>query len=228
MLESIHVTKRYGGKAANDDLTFSILPGHIYGLLGPNGSGKSTWMKTAAGLIVPDGGEITLDGTRVGKKTKAHTVYMATEDFFYNYMRIRDVERYYRDFFEDFDTDRFHRLLDELEFDGNMKVTTLSSGMMAKLKIAVTMSRNARVYMLDEPFNGIDLIARDAVVKMIIENLTDDCAIIISSHLIEELEKIVDTCVFLKNGRLILQGEIEEIRSEQGCSLIELYKKLYA
>ena len=215
MLESMHVTKRYGGKAANDDLTFSILPGHIYGLLGPNGSGKSTWMKTAAGLIVPDGGKITLDGTRIGKKTKAHTVYMATEDFFYSYMKIRDVERYYRDFFEDFDTDRFHMLLDELEFDGNMKVTTLSSGMMAKLKIAVTMSRNARVYMLDEPFNGIDLIARD-------------CAIIISSHLIEELEKIVDTCVFLKNGRLILQGEIEEIRSEQGCSLIELYKKLYA
>ena len=228
MLETMHVTKRYGGKPANDDLTFSIQPGHIYGLLGPNGSGKSTWMKIASGLIVPDQGAVTLDGVRVGKETKAHTVYMATEDFFYNYMKIRDVERYYRDFFEDFDTDRFRRLLAELKFDENMKVTALSSGMMAKLKIAVTMSRNAKVYLLDEPFNGIDLLARDAVVRTIIENLTPDCAIVISSHLIEELEKIVDTCIFLKDSHLILQGDIEEIRREQGCSLIELYKKLYA
>ncbi len=228
MLETMHVTKRYGGKPANDDLTFSIQPGHIYGLLGPNGSGKSTWMKIASGLIVPDQGAVTLDGVRVGKETKAHTVYMATEDFFYNYMKIRDVERYYRDFFEDFDTDRFRRLLAELKFDENMKVTALSSGMMAKLKIAVTMSRNAKVYLLDEPFNGIDLLARDAVVRTIIDNLTPDCAIVISSHLIEELEKIVDTCIFLKESRLILQGDIEEIRREQGCSLIELYKKLYA
>lgn len=228
MLETMHVTKRYGGKPANDDLTFSIQPGHIYGLLGPNGSGKSTWMKIASGLIVPDQGAVTLDGVRVGKETKAHTVYMATEDFFYNYMKIRDVERYYHDFFEDFDTDRFRRLLAELKFDENMKVTALSSGMMAKLKIAVTMSRNAKVYLLDEPFNGIDLLARDAVVRTIIENLTPDCAIVISSHLIEELEKIVDTCIFLKESRLILQGDIEEIRREQGCSLIELYKKLYA
>ena len=228
MLETMHVTKRYGGKPANDDLTFSIQTGHIYGLLGPNGSGKSTWMKIASGLIVPDQGAVTLDGVRVGKETKAHTVYMATEDFFYNYMKIRDVERYYRDFFEDFDTDRFRRLLAELKFDENMKVTALSSGMMAKLKIAVTMSRNAKVYLLDEPFNGIDLLARDAVVRTIIENLTPDCAIVISSHLIEELEKIVDTCIFLKESRLILQGDIEEIRREQGCSLIELYKKLYA
>ena len=143
-------------------------------------------------------------------------------------MKIRDVERYYRDFFEDFDTDRFRRLLAELKFDENMKVTALSSGMMAKLKIAVTMSRNAKVYLLDEPFNGIDLLARDAVVRTIIDNLTPDCAIVISSHLIEELEKIVDTCIFLKESRLILQGDIEEIRREQGCSLIELYKKLYA
>ena len=228
MLESTHVTKRYGGKAADDDLTFTISPGHIYGLLGPNGSGKSTWMKIASGLIVPDQGQITLDGVKVGKQTKAHTVYMATEDFFYPYMKIRDVERYYRDFFSDFDTERFRTLLAELNFDEKMKVTSLSSGMMAKLKIAVTMSRRARVYLLDEPFNGIDLLARDAVVKTIIESLTDDCAVIISSHLIEELEKIVDTCVFLKDGRLILSGEIEEIRQSQGCSLIELYKKLYA
>ena len=228
MLESIHATKRYGGKAADDDLTFSIKPGHIYGLLGPNGSGKSTWMKIASGLIVPDQGEVTLDGVKVGKQTKAHTVYMATEDFFYSYMKIRDVEHYYRDFFEDFDSGRFHQLLEELKFDSNMKVTSLSSGMMAKLKIAVTMSRKARVYLLDEPFNGIDLLARDAVVKTILESLTDKNAIVISSHLIEELEKIVDTCIFLKEGRLILSGEIEEIRIQQGCSLIELYKKLYA
>ena len=228
MLETTHVTKRYGGKPANDDLTFSIQPGHIYGLLGPNGSGKSTWMKIASGLIVPDQGEITLDGVRVGKQTKAHTVYMATEDFFYNYMKIKDVECYYRDFFEDFDTNRFRQLLSELQFDENMKVTALSSGMMAKLKIAVTMSRHAKVYLLDEPFNGIDLLARDAVVRTIIDNLTPECSIVISSHLIEELEKIVDTCIFLRDSRLILQGDIEEIRREQGCSLIELYKKLYA
>lgn len=228
MVTCEHLTKKYSQVTALDDLSITFETGGRYALLGPNGSGKSTWMKIASGLIVPDQGEITLDGVRVGKQTKAHTVYMATEDFFYNYMKIKDVERYYRDFFEDFDTDRFHRLLSELQFDENMKVTALSSGMMAKLKIAVTMSRNAKVYLLDEPFNGIDLLARDAVVRTIIDNLTPECAIVISSHLIEELEKIVDTCIFLRDSRLILQGDIEEIRREQGCSLIELYKKLYA
>ncbi len=228
MLESNHVTKKYRRKAANDDLTFSIEPGHIYGLLGPNGSGKSTWMKIASGLIVPDRGEVTLDGVRAGRQTKAHTVYMATEDYFFNYMKIRDVRRYYEDFFDDFETPMFLKQLEEMEFDEDTKVASLSSGMMAKLKIAVTMSRRARVYLLDEPFNGIDLLARDTVVKTILERMSDDSAIIISSHLIEELEKIVDTCIFLKDGRLILMGEIEEIRQQQGCSLIELYKKLYA
>lgn len=227
MLDSLNVVKRYGGKVAVNDLSMTIVEGHIYGLLGPNGSGKSTWMKMAAGLVMPDRGYITLDGMTIGAETKKHIAYMPTEPFFYSYMKIKDVGRYYKDFFEDFDYEQFSLLIQRMELDVNMKVNALSSGMMAKLKVAVTLSRHAQIYLLDEPLNGIDLLARDEIVRTILECTDEKAALVISSHLVEELEKIIDSVIFLRDGQVVLNGDVECIRQERGESIVDLYREIY-
>ena len=215
MLDCVNVVKRYGGKFAVNGMSVAIEDAHIYGLLGPNGSGKSTWMKMAAGLIVPDEGEMRLDGVKISAETKKHIAYMPTEGYFYSYMKIKDAGRYYQDFFDDFDAQQFE------------KVRNLSSGMMAKLKIAVTLSRKAELYLLDEPLNGIDLLARDEVVNTILTNMSDNASVVISSHLVEELERIIDKAIFMKDGQIVLMGDVEEIRQERGESVTDLYRQIY-
>ena len=227
MLDCVNVVKRYGGKFAVNGMSVAIEDAHIYGLLGPNGSGKSTWMKMAAGLIVPDDGQMTLDGVKIGAETKKHIASMPTEGFFYSYMKIKDAGRYYQDFFDDFDAQQFEKLTADMDLEMNMKVRNLSSGMMAKLKIAVTLSRKAELYLLDEPLNGIDLLARDEVVNTILTNMSDNASVVISSHLVEELERIIDKAIFMKDGQIVLMGDVEEIRQERGESVTDLYRQIY-
>ena len=227
MLDCVNIEKRYGGKFAVNGVSVRIEDAHIYGLLGPNGSGKSTWMKMAAGLIVPDDGQMTLDGVKIGAETKRHIAYMPTEGYFYSYMKINDVGRYYQDFFDDFDAQQFEKLIADMDLEMNMKVRNLSSGMMAKLKIAVTLSRKAELYLLDEPLNGIDLLARDEVVNTILTNMSDNASVVISSHLVEELERIIDKAIFMKDGQIVLMGDVEEIRQERGESVTDLYRQIY-
>lgn len=227
MLDCVNVVKRYGGKFAVNGMSVAIEDAHIYGLLGPNGSGKSTWMKMAAGLIVPDEGEMRLDGVKISAETKKHIAYMPTEGYFYSYMKIKDAGRYYQDFFDDFDAQQFEKLTADMDLEINMKVRNLSSGMMAKLKIAVTLSRKAELYLLDEPLNGIDLLARDEVVNTILTNMSDNASVVISSHLVEELERIIDKAIFMKDGQIVLMGDVEEIRQERGESVTDLYRQIY-
>ena len=227
MLDCVNVVKRYGGKFAVNGMSVAIEDAHIYGLLGPNGSGKSTWMKMAAGLIVPDEGEMRLDGVKISAETKKHIAYMPTEGYFYSYMKIKDAGRYYQDFFDDFDAQQFEKLTADMDLEMNMKVRNLSSGMMAKLKIAVTLSRKAELYLLDEPLNGIDLLAIDEVVNTILTNMSDNASVVISSHLVEELERIIDKAIFMKDGQIVLMGDVEEIRQERGESVTDLYRQIY-
>ena len=227
MLDCVNVVKRYGGKFAVNGMSVAIEDAHIYGLLGPNGSGKSTSMKMAAGLIVPDEGEMRLDGVKISAETKKHIAYMPTEGYFYSYMKIKDAGRYYQDFFDDFDAQQFEKLTADMDLEMNMKVRNLSSGMMAKLKIAVTLSRKAELYLLDEPLNGIDLLARDEVVNTILTNMSDNASVVISSHLVEELERIIDKAIFMKDGQIVLMGDVEEIRQERGESVTDLYRQIY-
>jgi ABC-2 type transport system ATP-binding protein len=152
---------------------------------------------------------------------------MPTEPFYYSYMKIKDVARYYEDFFEDFDRVRFERIIADMQLDMQMKVRTLSSGMMAKLKIAATLSRRAEIYLLDEPLNGIDLLAREEVIRTILECMDNRSALVISSHLVEELEKIIDYVIFMKQGHLVLTGDVDSIRQQRGESIVELYKEIY-
>jgi len=227
MLESKNLTKVFGGKTAVDHVSLQLEKGHVYAMLGPNGSGKTTWMKMAAGLIKPTSGEILFDGQPVGVESRKHIAYMSTEPYFYTWMDVKDVGKYYEDFFEDYSPERYRALLARMELTEDLKCKNLSSGMMAKLKIAVTMARDAKVYMLDEPFNGIDLLTRDEIRASILEYATEDKLLLLSSHLVEEMEAIADQAVYLSEGRLVESVDLETMRSERGISMADRYRQIY-
>ena len=227
MLESWSVTKKFGSKTAVEQLSLTLEPGHVYAMLGPNGSGKTTWMKMAAGLIKPTKGEVLFKGSPVGIESRKHIAYMSTEPYFYSWMMVKDVGRYYQDFFEDFSYDSYVKLIKRMELTEDLKIRTLSSGMMAKLKIAVTLARDAEVYMLDEPFNGIDLLARDEIRESILEHAAENKVLLLSSHLVEEMEAVADRAVFIKNGRKADECDVEEMRTDKGVSMADRYREIY-
>ena len=227
MITSNNLTKKFGSKTAVDGVSLTLEPGHVYAMLGPNGSGKTTWMKMAAALMKPTSGEVLYDGAPVGTESRKHVAYMSTEPYFYSWMTVRDVGRYYQDFFEDFSPEKYNSLIREMELEPAMKTRTLSSGMMAKLKIAVTMARDARVWMLDEPFNGIDLLARDEIRRCILREASEDKVLLLSSHLVEEMEAVCDTAVFIKQGRLVEVRNLEEMRETDHVSMADRYREIY-
>ncbi len=225
-LVSSNISKKYFNKTVLNSVSFNIEPGNIYAMLGPNGSGKTTWMKIASCLTKPSAGEISLNGKSIGQDTKKEIAYMPTEPYFYDWMTVKDTKKYYMDFFDDFDESIFAELLEKMELTENLKCKNLSSGMTAKLKIALALSRKVKVYLLDEPLNGIDLIARDTVMNTIISCLSEDVALVVSSHLVEELEAFANKAVFIKNGDLLDICDIETLRMEQGKSLADRYREL--
>lgn len=228
MLECSNIKKTYLNKVAVENISVSLEKGKIYAFLGPNGSGKTTFMKMVAGLVKPTEGTILFQEKPIGVESKKKIAYMPTEDYFYSYMTVQDVGKYYQDFFEDFDRSHFDKLLETMNLDYKQKVNKLSSGMLARVKFAATMARKAQLYMLDEPLNGIDLIAREHVINAILSVANQDNTVVLSSHLVDELEAIIDRVVFVNEGNVILQGDAETIREERGKSIVELYKELYA
>ena len=227
MITSRNLTKTFGSKRAVDSVSLDLEAGHVYAMLGPNGSGKTTWMKMAAGLMKPTGGEILVDGVPVGVESRKQVAYMSTEPYFYTWMTVKDVGRYYEDFFADFSMQKYEDLIRKMELEMPMKTKSLSSGMAAKLKIAVTMARDARVYMLDEPFNGIDLLARDEIRGSILQEATPEKLLILSSHLVEEMEAIADRAIFIREGRLVEVRDLEEMRMSDHVSMADRYREIY-
>lgn len=228
LIKTSNLTKKFSSALAVDDASITLEKGKIYGLLGPNGSGKSTLMKMVAGLFHPTRGQINVMGEPISIQSKAHVAYMTTEQYFYDYMTIKTVAQFHEDFYKDFNTEAFKKNLDAMQLNMNMKVSSLSSGMAAKLKVAVTMAREAKVFMLDEPLNGIDLVARDAILSTIIDKANEDNAIIISSHLIDAMENILDDVIFIKEGHIVLCGNAETIRETHSKSIVDLYKEVYS
>lgn len=228
LLKTEKLTKCFNGKPAVNQVDTEFESGKIYGLLGPNGSGKSSFMKMVAGLFYPTSGRITVTGSSFGVQSKGKVAYMPTEQFLYDYMTIKVVGEYYNDFFEDFNMEWYKEQIELMQLKPEMKVRSLSSGMAAKLKVAATMSRKAAIYMLDEPLNGIDLVARDKIITAIINRASSDNVIVISSHLIDTLENLLDEVMFLKEGELVVNGNAEEIREKSGKSIVDLYKEVYA
>ncbi len=222
------LTKKYFTKTAVDHIDLNLEAGHIYALLGPNGSGKSTLMKMIAGLTTPTEGAITIDGQPISYKTKAEITYAPTEAFFFNYMTIGEAARYYADFFQDFDWSTFREILGYMDLREDMKVRSLSSGMMAKAKMTISMARRSKLILLDEPLNGIDLMARDAILKLMIHYAPQDGAIVISSHMVEELEQTIDHAIYMQNGHIVCDVDVEELRETEMKSVADKYREIYS
>ena len=224
--ESRRLTKAFMGKKAVKDVSLKIRSGSIYGLLGPNGSGKTTWMKMMTGFIKPTQGEVVFDGAPWNYRAKNQVADMSTEPFYYDFMNIGMVGKYYSDFFEEFDQKKFHDLIAKVGLSEEMKMREISTGMMAKLKVIATLSRKAMLYMLDEPLNGIDLKAREEIIDVILTTVSEKNAVIISTHLIEEIESFIDHAIFMKDGSVIYECDVEEERMRSGRSAADLYREL--
>ena len=228
MLKCSNLKKKYFNKTAIENITLELEPGRIYALLGPNGSGKTTFMKAVAGLVKPTEGTIAYKGQPIGVESKKEVSYMPTEDYFYPYMTVEDVGKYYQDFFPDFSFDTYKQMLADMGVDLKDRVTKISTGMAAKVRLAAALSRKAKLYLLDEPLNGIDLVARDKIMATILSVADEDVTIVVSSHLVEELEQVVDGVIFIKNGRNVLVGDADDIREEHGKSIADVYRETFA
>ncbi len=227
MIVCDELVKKYYSCTAVDHVNVRLDDGKVYALLGPNGSGKTTLMKMIMGLIKPNGGTILLDGHPLNAKSKADIVYMPTENYFYPYMTVKDIVKFYNDFYQDFSEQRLYDIMGKMGLSFNDKVKNMSTGMLAKLKIAVALSRDARIIMLDEPLNGIDILAREVIIGAIRANAGGNRTIVVSSHLVDELENIVDGALFMKNGQMVLAGDAVRLREVNHKSLVELYREVY-
>lgn len=215
-------------KDALHDLTLTLPRGRIIGLLGPNGSGKTTLIKLLNGLLVPDGGEILIDGEKPGPSTKAKVSYLPERTYLKNGATIRELLSYFQDFYEDFRTDRAKEMLAALRIEENARIRALSKGTREKVQLILVMSRDASLYILDEPIAGVDPAARDYILRTIITNYNENATVLISTHLITDIENILDEVVFMKEGRLLLQTSVEEIREEKGKSVDAYFREVFA
>lgn len=221
------VSKRYGSFQALKQVSFSVEKGKIVGLLGPNGSGKSTLIKLANGLLVPTEGTIKIDGEPVGRKTKSMVSYLPERTYLNTWMRVEEMVEYFADFYEDFAKEKAYTMLGELHIDRKQRLSQLSKGNREKVQLILVMSRNAKLYMLDEPIGGVDPAARDYILRTIIGNYNPESTVIISTHLISDVENILDEVVFIKEGQLLMQKDVESIRMESGKSIDALFREVF-
>lgn len=229
LVEIHNLTKSYDKrKDALHDLTLTLPRGRIVGLLGPNGSGKTTLIKLLNGLLVPDGGEILIDGEKPGPSTKAKVSYLPERTYLKNGATIRELLSYFQDFYDDFRTDRAKEMLAALRIEENARIRALSKGTREKVQLILVMSRDASLYILDEPIAGVDPAARDYILRTIITNYNENATVLISTHLITDIENILDEVVFMKEGRLLLQTSVEEIREEKGKSVDAYFREVFA
>lgn len=227
ILEINNLSKSYGKKSVLNNINLNIESGKIVGLLGQNGCGKTTLIKIIAGLLTPTSGEIIVDGKSVGIETKAIVSYLPDRPYFGNWMKVRDILEFFIDFYRDFDMKKAIEMLDLLKIKTNDKISTMSKGTKEKLELILVMSRNAKLYLLDEPIGGVDPAARDYILKTIISNYSEDSSIIITTHHISDVEKILDDVIFLDNGGIKLFSDVEELREEKGKSVDEIFREAY-
>ena len=225
LLEVSHVSKSYGNNRVLDDVTFNITKGKIVGLLGPNGSGKTTLIKLINDLLKEDSGTIKVEGLDLGVETKKLISYLPDKNYLNNNMTVIELLNYFKDFYEDFRIDKAKELIGKLNLDLNQKLKTMSKGTKEKVQLILVMSRKAKLYILDEPIGGIDPAARDYIINTILTNFSDDASLLISTHLISDLEKVLDEVIFLKNGKVVRCGSTDEIRKETKLSINDLFRE---
>lgn len=227
IIEIKDLTKIYKNKKALDRVNLNIPSGRVIGILGPNGSGKTTLIKILTGILRQSSGEVLIDGKVPGVYTKSIVSYLPDRNFLYKWMSITDAINFYKDFYKDFDEEKAYKLLDFMKLERGMKVQELSKGMNEKLNLVLVLSRNAKVYVLDEPIAGVDPVARDQILNAIIENYNKDSTMIVTTHLVRDMENIFDDVIFLKDGTIQLMGNAEELREEKSMQIDDLYKEIF-
>ena len=227
ILQCNELTKKFGSKTALSKIDIKLKRGKITGLLGPNGSGKTTLIKLANGLLHPDGGEILIDGKTPGAESKAIVSYLPEKTYLNDYMTVKEIIQFFCDFYSDFDKSRALDMLARLGINENDKLKTMSKGTKEKVQLILVMSRRAQIYFLDEPIAGVDPAARDYILETIITNYDENAAIVISTHLIADVEKVLDEVIFLKYGDIVMHKSVDEIREDEGKSVDMLFREVF-
>ena len=227
ILECRDLCKSYGNIQALEHINFTVEPGKIVGLLGPNGSGKTTLIKMANGLITWDSGELLIDGKAPGRETKSIVSYLPERTYLADWMSVRQLLDFFCDFYGDFQRQRAEEMLGHLNIGLNMKIRQMSKGMKEKVQLVLTMSRRAKLYLLDEPIGGVDPATRDYILHTIISNYNPEAAVIISTHLIADVEPVLDDVIFLDHGHIALHESCEEIRETRGQSVDALFREVF-
>lgn len=227
ILEARDLTKSYGPKTALNGLNLTLEKGKIIGLLGPNGSGKSTFIKLCNGIIQPTNGELRIGGHEIGIETKKIVSYLPERTYLDDNMSPVQMINFFSDFYEDFDANKAFDMLSSLKVNPKDKMKTMSKGTKEKVQLILVMSRQAKLYMLDEPIGGVDPAARDYILRTIISNYNPEASVIISTHLITDIEQVLDEVIFIQNGDLKLHKTVDEIRSIEGKSVDALFREVF-
>ena len=227
LLNCTGLTKAYGKKTALDHVDLHLEPGKIVGLLGPNGSGKTTLMKLANGLLQPTEGSITIAGSAPGPETKEIVSYLPDAAWLPDWMQVEQLIEMFRDFYTDFDPAKANEMLAKLELDPKEFLKSLSKGNKEKVQLILAMSRAAKLYLLDEPIGGVDPAARDYILHTILSNYSEEASVIISTHLIEDIEPVLDEAIFLKEGKVFAHRTVDEIREAEGMSVDEYFREVF-
>lgn len=222
-----NLTKKYGTKEAVKNISFNIESGHIIGLLGPNGSGKTTLIKMLNGLLTPTEGTITVEGNEIGPETKKVISYLPDTSYLNMNQKVSEIINFFKDFYSDFDEVRAYDMLAKLNINPDDKLKTMSKGTKEKVQLILVMSRNADLFILDEPIAGVDPAARDYILNIILSNYNPKASILISTHLISDIENILDEVIFIKNGEICLQSSVDDIRSNEGKSVDALFREVF-
>lgn len=227
LLDCCGLGKNYGSKVALRGIDLQILSGRIVGLLGPNGSGKTTFLKICEGLLTPSSGTVKICGMDPGPVTKGMVSYLPDAEYLPEWMKVDGIVGMFRDFYTDFDLEKANELLMDLKIDGTQKYKTLSKGTKEKVQLVLTMSRQSRLYLLDEPIGGVDPAARDYILNTILTNYSEDSTVIISTHLISDIEQVLDDVIFLDQGEIRLHKDVDAIRGQYGKSVDALFREVY-
>ena len=220
--------KNIGNKKIIKGLNLSLNKGKVLGILGPNGKGKTTLLNIISGMVKPTSGEVLIDGVKVSCETKKLVSFLQEKNTLSSWMTIKDAINFYKDFFEDFDEEKVKELLKFMNLDENLKIKTLSKGMLEKLNLSLTLSRKAKLYILDEPISGVDIVSREKIIAAIIDNIGKDSSMIITTHYVGELEGVFDEVAFLDDGKIVEVNDAEVLREKYGKSIEDIYKYIFA
>ena len=227
ILECKKLSKRYGKVQALDAVDITIEPGRIIGLLGPNGSGKTTLIKLANGLLTPESGEILIDGKKPGPETKKIVSYLPDRSYLPDWMNTEKLMDFFGDFYEDFERSRAEEMLTHLAIDPQQRLKEMSKGTLEKVQLIMVMSRKASLYLLDEPIGGVDPATRDYILDTIIKNYNPSASVIISTHLIADVEQVLDDVIFINKGKVVLQSSVDDIREKNNKSVDALFREVF-